>query len=152
MSNNLLFDGIVDVEIDYVPTLAISNVGKVSISGAQEKIFAVKDSNTYRLAQEGEQSTYIIKPRPNNPALMNQSVMPQRISASGGNRMISKVRWSNQLTRTSACLDNFLWHNPEYDAEDCCCLPRRDMDTLSFFLTAVVLLGIPTAKKNEENQ
>lgn len=77
MSNNLLFEGIVDVEIDYVPALAISNVGKVSISGAQEKIFAVKDSNTYRLAQEGEQSTYIIKPRPNNPALMNQSEMPQ---------------------------------------------------------------------------
>lgn len=29
---------------------------------------------------------------------------------------------------------------------------QGDMDTLSFFLTAVVLLGIPTAKKNEDNQ
>lgn len=77
MNNNLIFEGIIDTEIDYVPSLAISNVGKVSISGAQEKIFAVKEDDNFRLSREGEQSTYIIKPRPNNPALINQAEMPQ---------------------------------------------------------------------------
>lgn len=77
MKKNLLFEGIIDTDIDYVPSQTIINIGKVSISGAQEKIFAVNDGKSFRLAQEGEQSTFIIKPRPNNPALINQSEMPQ---------------------------------------------------------------------------
>lgn len=77
MKKNLIFEGIIDTDIDYVPSQTIINVGKVSISGAQEKIFAVNDGKSFRLAQEGEQSSFIIKPRPNNPALINQSEMPQ---------------------------------------------------------------------------
>lgn len=77
MKNNLLFDGIIDTDIEYIPTKAKINVGKVSISGAQEKVFAVREGECFRLAYEREQSTFIVKPRPNNPALMNQSEMPQ---------------------------------------------------------------------------
>lgn len=76
MKNNLLFDGVIDTDIEYMPSNAKSNIGKVSISGAQEKIFAVKEGGSFRLANEGEQSTFIIKPRPNNPALINPSEMP----------------------------------------------------------------------------
>lgn len=77
MKNNLLFEGIKDTDIEYVPVKAQANVGKVSISGAQEKVFAVMDGDSFRLANEREQSAFIVKPRPNNPALMNQSEMPQ---------------------------------------------------------------------------
>lgn len=77
MKNNLLFEGIKDTDIEYVPVKAQANVGKVSISGAQEKVFAVMDGDSFRLANEREQSVFIVKPRPNNPALMNQSEIPQ---------------------------------------------------------------------------
>lgn len=77
MKKNLLFDGIIATDIEYIPDVFLNNAGKVSISGAQEKLFAVKEGKSFRLVKDGEQSHFIIKPRPNNPALINQSEMPQ---------------------------------------------------------------------------
>lgn len=41
----------------------VENKGRLSLSGAQEKFSAVIDKGVFRLTQEGEQGTYIIKPK-----------------------------------------------------------------------------------------
>lgn len=41
----------------------IGNKGRLSLSGAQEKYSAVIDNGVFRLAEENERSTYIIKPK-----------------------------------------------------------------------------------------
>lgn len=52
------------------------NVTKVSISGVQEKMFAVIEHGELRLARTGEQSHYIIKPIPANLGLRNRHDIP----------------------------------------------------------------------------
>lgn len=73
-----LFDGkkvSAVTDIDYSPSAFAENVRHISISGAQEKLFAVVDNSIIRLAHDNEQSTYIIKPTPANEVLMNRSEM-----------------------------------------------------------------------------
>ena len=63
-------------DIEYSAADYVGNVKRVSISGVQEKMFAVVDKNKLRLAVEGEQSRYIIKPRPRSAMLVNAEYMP----------------------------------------------------------------------------
>lgn len=65
-----------DTDISYAPVQYANNAGHVSISGAQEKLFAIVDHGQLRLTELGEQSTHIIKPVPNNQGLMNLQDMP----------------------------------------------------------------------------
>ena len=53
-----------DFEDEQDVTNARENMGKMSISGAQEKFSAVVDQGKFRLARPGEQSTFILKPAP----------------------------------------------------------------------------------------
>lgn len=41
----------------------VENKGRLSLSGAQEKYSAVLDNGVFRLTKEGEQGTYILKPK-----------------------------------------------------------------------------------------
>lgn len=50
---------------------AIRNAGKMSLSGAQSKFGLVLDNHTLRYSVSGEQSEYILKPRPVGYQLMN---------------------------------------------------------------------------------
>ena len=52
----------------------IRNVGRISLSGVQPKFAVVVDTeNLYlRYAREGEQGTYILKPRPNGYHILNK--------------------------------------------------------------------------------
>lgn len=65
-----------DTEISFKPVEFSQHVKSFSISGAQEKLFAVEDNGILRLADEGEQSTFIIKPSPVNEVLMYRDEMP----------------------------------------------------------------------------
>lgn len=65
-----------DTDIVYKPVSYVDNVKHVSISGVQEKLFAVVENGKLRLAEDGEQSVYIIKPAPQNLALLNLQDMP----------------------------------------------------------------------------
>lgn len=69
---------IIDVQtnIVYSPASYINNIRSVSISGVQEKMFAVLDHHTIRLAKPGEQSQYIIKPAPMDKLLARRNDMP----------------------------------------------------------------------------
>ncbi|MDO4510288.1 MAG: HipA domain-containing protein [Bacteroidales bacterium] len=62
--------------ISYEPTTFADNASRVSISGAQEKLFALVDGTKLRLANSGEQSTHIVKPIPSNMGLTNRRDMP----------------------------------------------------------------------------
>lgn len=53
-----------------------ANKGKMSISGVQEKYSAVIEKGKIRLALKNEQGTYILKPIPDNYAIMNRNMMP----------------------------------------------------------------------------
>ena len=44
--------------------LFVENRKRISISGVQEKLSLLWDNNTFRLTEEGEQGTYILKPIP----------------------------------------------------------------------------------------
>ena len=55
-----------DFEDEQDVEIAQENLGKMSISGAQEKFSAVVDQGQLRLARPGEQSTFILKPAPLN--------------------------------------------------------------------------------------
>lgn len=75
-----LFDGLAvdaDTMISFQPQDFAGNVKHVSISGAQEKLFAVVDEEEgcLRLVNEGEQSTHIIKPTPVNEVLLHRDEM-----------------------------------------------------------------------------
>ncbi len=52
---------------------AVKNIGRLSLSGAQPKFGMVIDSNTgtLRYSQQGEQSTFILKPRPTAYHILN---------------------------------------------------------------------------------
>lgn len=52
--------------------LFIQNRKRLSISGVQEKVSLVLDKNKLRLAKEGEQGTYILKPIPRDLRKVNQ--------------------------------------------------------------------------------
>lgn len=67
---------IVATDIEYVARSYSDNVRRVSISGVQDKLFAVMEGLSYRLVKDGEQSRYIIKPAPENHALINRLDMP----------------------------------------------------------------------------
>ena len=43
---------------------AIKNSGRLSLSGAQPKFGMVTENGSFRYTNDGEQSTYILKPRP----------------------------------------------------------------------------------------
>ena len=78
-----LFDGVVvspfidiDFENESDQRLALENMLNMSISGAQEKFSAVVDNGRIRLACEGEQATYILKPTPFNLSLSTRKQIP----------------------------------------------------------------------------
>lgn len=51
---------------------AVNNVGRLSLSGAQPKFGLVLDeSGVLRYSEEGEQSSYILKPRPTGYQIIN---------------------------------------------------------------------------------
>lgn len=52
------------------------NIGRISISGAQEKLSAIIDKGKVCIAPKGVQSRYIIKPAPIDKRLNNRSQMP----------------------------------------------------------------------------
>ena len=52
------------------------NVGRISISGVQEKLSAIVDKNSVRLAPKGIQGCYIIKPVPDDKRLNHRSQLP----------------------------------------------------------------------------
>jgi len=74
-----LFDGnyvSADTDISFKPTEFADHVKSVSISGAQEKLFAVAENGRLRLSYDWEQSTFIIKPAPVNEVLNYRDEMP----------------------------------------------------------------------------
>ena len=78
-----LFSGIqVSPMMDFVygsdasAPLIARNVGRISLSGAQEKLSAVIRDGRVILTPEGEQGTYIIKPIPSDKSLRYRSMMP----------------------------------------------------------------------------
>ncbi|MCQ2973430.1 MAG: HipA domain-containing protein [Bacteroidales bacterium] len=64
-----------DTEICFKPNDFNQHVKHFSISGVQEKMFAVEDNGILRLAKDGEQSTFIIKPTPINDYLAYRDEM-----------------------------------------------------------------------------
>lgn len=73
-----LFEGVhvsADTNISYQPQEFTGHVKHVSISGAQEKLFAVVEDGVIRLSVEGEQSSHIIKPTPVNEVLQHKDEM-----------------------------------------------------------------------------
>ena len=78
-----LFDGVVvspNIDIDFEnerdQQQAMENMNNMSISGAQEKFFAIIDDGKIRLTHEGEQATYILKPAPFNLSLSTRKQIP----------------------------------------------------------------------------
>lgn len=51
---------------------AISNIGRISLSGAQPKFSVVVDNNVMRYARKGETGTFILKPRPTSYNIINR--------------------------------------------------------------------------------
>ena len=54
----------------------IDNIGKISISGMQEKFGAKVEQGKIRLTTPGEQSTFILKPVPNDKVLRDRHEIP----------------------------------------------------------------------------
>lgn len=54
----------------------VQNIGRVSVSGVQEKFSGVLDGNCIRLARSDEQGTYILKPAPLDYSLSTRKQMP----------------------------------------------------------------------------
>lgn len=54
----------------------LKNIGRVSVSGVQEKFSAVVENNKIRLARDGEQGMYILKPAPLDYSLSTRKQMP----------------------------------------------------------------------------
>ena len=52
------------------------NIGRISVSGVQEKLSAIVDKGKVCLAPEGAQSRYIIKPAPDDKRLIYRNQMP----------------------------------------------------------------------------
>lgn len=76
-----LFDGVSVspfTSLMYAPSESKEPIQRVSISGVQEKLFAVVDNKMLRKADvaKDEQSRYIVKPTPNNPGLRNVHEIP----------------------------------------------------------------------------
>lgn len=78
-----LFDGhrtshVMDFDYDdeaNAPEIAL-NVGRMSLSGAQEKLSAVWEKGKIILTPEGRQGTYILKPIPSDRSLRYRQMMP----------------------------------------------------------------------------
>lgn len=51
---------------------AVKSVGRISLSGAQPKFSIVVDGNKLRYTREGEQGTFILKPRPTGYQIINK--------------------------------------------------------------------------------
>ena len=78
----MLFDGAKVSHILHVPSPAsdtkeakeaVENAGRISLSGVQPKFSIVVGSDSVmRYTVEGEQGTYILKPRPNSYQLLNR--------------------------------------------------------------------------------
>jgi len=80
---NRLFNGkrvshMMDFEYDSDTTapLIARNVGRISLSGAQEKLSAVAENGHVTLTPEGIQGTHILKPIPSDKSLRYRSMMP----------------------------------------------------------------------------
>ena len=81
-ARKVLFDGLKVLHCLHVPSPssdareakeAVKNAGHISLSGAQPKFsMVVGEDLTLRYTVEGEQGTYILKPRPNGYQLMNK--------------------------------------------------------------------------------
>lgn len=65
-----------DFEKDVHRESISSNMGRVSVSGAQEKMTAVIDQGKIRLAQDHERSTYLLKPAPLDYDIPTRKQMP----------------------------------------------------------------------------
>ncbi len=51
-------------------------LGRISLSGVQEKFSALVDNGRFRLTRDGEQGTYILKSAPLDPTLDNRKFLP----------------------------------------------------------------------------
>ena len=51
---------------------AVKSVGRISLSGAQPKFSIVVDDDKLRYIREGEQGTFILKPRPTAYQIINR--------------------------------------------------------------------------------
>lgn len=54
----------------------VENTSRISVSGVQEKLSAVLENGKVRLAGDGEQGRFIIKPAPDNKALRDRKQIP----------------------------------------------------------------------------
>jgi len=77
MFNNKKVSHLLDFSNDENSRILINeNVGRISISGVQEKLSAIVNKNKVCLAPEGVQSHYIIKPAPDDKRLSYRNQMP----------------------------------------------------------------------------
>ena len=77
MFNNKKISHLLDFSNDESNRVIIDeNIGRISISGVQEKLSAIVDKGKVCLAPEGVQSRYIIKPIPDDKRLNHRSQMP----------------------------------------------------------------------------
>jgi len=77
MFNNKKISHLLDFSLDKSNRLLVDeNIGRISISGMQEKLSAIVEKGRVCLAPEGVQSHYIIKPAPDNKRLNYRTQMP----------------------------------------------------------------------------
>ncbi|GAB6012510.1 type II toxin-antitoxin system HipA family toxin [Viscerimonas tarda] len=77
MFNNRKVSHLLDFSNEEGRQKAISeNIGKISISGVQEKLSAIAENGQILLTPEGRQGLYIIKPAPDYKRLNNRKYMP----------------------------------------------------------------------------
>lgn len=55
---------------------AFKNAGRISLSGVQTKLGAVIENGHFRFSQEGERSTFMLKPHPTSPLLYSKEDCP----------------------------------------------------------------------------
>lgn len=65
-----------DYDSDATAQLIARSVGRISLSGAQEKLSAVINNGRIELTPEGQHGTYIIKPIPSDRSLRYRNMMP----------------------------------------------------------------------------
>ena len=87
---------------------AVKSVGRISLSGAQPKFSIVVDDDKLRYIREGEQGTFILKPRPTAYQIINKDFCVAKIagdlfpasfdSQSSNPKLLSKSNWYSNST------------------------------------------------------
>ena len=125
------------IEKDKQGTLS-RHTNNLSISGAQEKYGAVIENGTIRLAEEGEQSTHILKPPPQNQALFDRKAIPANEHLT---MQIATQVYGIKVAPNGLCLSkDKLWiyitkrfdideHGRKYAVEDFAAITGRTADT-----------------------